>query len=135
MKIYVASGFENKGNARKLMNKLESRGHIITRDWTVHEFPEGASPSTLDALRKVYGEEDIKGVFNCDMLVLLQPGADGSHTELGMAIGKSKRIVIIGEKERKNVFYYTSNIDYKFEDVESFLTFIDNSDLDTYKKE
>lgn len=35
-----------------------------------------------------------KGVFDADRVIVLLPGGKGTHTELGMALAKNKKIII-----------------------------------------
>lgn len=125
MRIYVASGYPNRINARKLMDELEGRGHVITLDWTSHEWVE-CSENALQAIRIAHSTRDEDGVLTADMLVLLHPAGNGSHTEFGMALGSNKVIAIIGKPKGECIFYHSKRIDYRFDTVEEFLEFMDN---------
>jgi nucleoside 2-deoxyribosyltransferase len=90
MKIYLASSFLNKYNARQAMSMIENAGHTITHDWTTHP--------TTDSTRGLKKEsvEDLKGVENCDIFILLWPGRMGSNAELGAALAYGKPCILVG---------------------------------------
>ncbi len=81
---YIASGLENVEEVRKLKKVLDDAGWRHTYDWTVHGavYSEGR-----DALVQCASDESV-GVFEADILVVLLPGGRGTHTELGMAVGR-----------------------------------------------
>jgi hypothetical protein len=126
MRIYVASGWTNRVNARKLMDELEARGHVITVDWPSHVWPEDASESVIKALTSEYARRDEQGVLTADMLVLLFPTRLGSNTEFGIALGTGKKIAMVGERKQENVFYASKRVDFEFNSKEEFLEFMDS---------
>ncbi len=118
MKIYVAGKWSESKGVKKVMEMLESRGHIITLDWTGHVHPDKS---------KEYAIEDIKGVRECDVLVACMWTPDifykGCWVEIGAALALDKKVVIIGH-EVSSVFLGHPNV-HVFNFKEEALDFID----------
>jgi hypothetical protein len=64
-------------------------------------------------MHKKYSTEDITGVLNCDVFILLtnKEIGSGSSTELGAAIAlnassKKPKIYVVGKAIGKNIFYF-----------------------------
>ncbi len=64
-------------------------------------------------------ESELQGLKNSDMVILLLPAGHSSLIEAGIGYGAGKRIVIIGEVEKPEVFYLICEKIYP--DLESFL--------------
>jgi len=94
-RFYVATQLERAAFQRRLASVLSSRGWELTYDWAVHGSVQSEGP---DRIREVALAES-KGVAEADVVVVLLPGARGTHTELGMAIGLGKPIVLHAEDE------------------------------------
>lgn len=94
MKIYVASSFQNRHNAKDLMTLLEASGHEIMTDWT-----EIDSAATFEEAEEVGLIED-QGLTSCEAFVLLLPGGLGAHFEFGKVHGLGKPCYVIGTKEQ-----------------------------------
>jgi len=94
-KLYIASSWEDRRQAKSIMLLLESLNYIITEDWTIHE-----KARTYDNCLN-----DVRGIKNCDFFVLLNSGkkTPGKHVELGLAYGFDKKIMTVG-KELNSVF-------------------------------
>ena len=87
--IYVATKWENREYARRIMNALEERGHVITYDWTQQE-----QESTEQAA------SDVWGVQLADVLLILantDAAYKGTYVELGVALGLFKRVLLVGD--------------------------------------
>lgn len=110
MKIYVASKFEEGPRVQKIYEILRKRGHTITHDWTT----EDASKYTGEDLAKFKAEcafKDYQGVKDCDLiLVLNHEKLYGGAAEMGMAIALDKKVVVVGESIRENIFFHLKNI-------------------------
>lgn len=100
-RLYVGSSLRNGDRARQIMDRFESEGVQITYDWTAHG--------------QVYNEDELielgileeKGVLECDVFLLVFPGRNGSHFELGLARGTGKHIVLLEEVEvERKTFYH-----------------------------
>lgn len=111
MKIYVASRTENRKKVSEIHEKLKKKGCKITTDWTKHKNikPYKKNPEKS----KEYSEEDINGVRDADVLILLttKESSKGMYIELGAAIilklltGKPE-IFIVGDYNTESIFYF-----------------------------
>ncbi len=115
MKFYIAARFTEKNEVLKIYKLLQDNGHEITADWTLHK---AIKPYDQNAeIAKDYAIEDMNGVINCDVFVLLtnENTGSGSAGELGAAIlaqvkfGKPK-IYVIGEHMGNNFFYFHPSV-------------------------
>lgn len=81
--FYVATTFSNHEFAHEVVKALEMReGWKCSYDWTrdlisYNDPPHIARPQAL---------KDLRGAFEADVLIVLQPGKNGTHTEMGAAI-------------------------------------------------
>lgn len=106
MNIYVATKFEEGNSARKVMEQLREQGHHITHDWT-NENSEGLQDAELEAYLLKCAKADLKGVEDCDLLLLLNhPHGKGMFTELGFAIALKKDIIVVRPKVAHNIFFH-----------------------------
>lgn len=104
MKVYLASSFLNKEAARSAMNMLEDNGFTITTDWTVHEgLPE------LEVLKQE-ASEDLRGVKDADVFIMLWPGRMGSNAELGAALAYGKPCILVGGVNRFDSVYFNHDL-------------------------
>lgn len=108
MKIYVASSLLNKQNVKEVIDKIINSGHEVTYDWTVHGKVE---PSQKELMQEICDSE-VKGVMNCDALLLLSPARTGSHVELGIAIALNKPIFLHIEDSEFKSFYMHKSVMY-----------------------
>jgi len=117
MKFYIAARFGLKNHVIKLFNLLKDQGHEVVGDWTEHELVKPYEKSK--ELSEKYAVEDIEGVKNCDVFVIISDEAGtGMYVELGAAIlshlkfGKPK-IYVIGEYNSRAMFYFHPSIKHK----------------------
>lgn len=82
-RVYVATSYSAKATARRLMDAIEGAGMEVSYDWTVHGDDE------QDRLEEIAWLE-VGGVLSSDAVVVLLPGARGTHTEMGLAIGSAR---------------------------------------------
>ncbi|WP_164670524.1 nucleoside 2-deoxyribosyltransferase [Virgibacillus doumboii] len=119
MKFYIASGFSNKELVRYVTQKLLSKGHSHTYDWTANE-----RAATKEKLRTI-GELEKEAVADCDLFILLLPGGRGSHTELGMALASGKNVYIYSSDEidpqTATSFYYVDGVKRFYGDIDDFI--------------
>lgn len=109
MKFYIASRFGNKEEVRKIIEFLRERGHDVSMDWTVHESIKPFEKNMERAKR--YAIEDIDGVRDCDVFILISDEAGtGMYIELGVAIALDKRIFVVGEHTERTIFYFHPKI-------------------------
>ena len=92
MNFYIASRLENAARVRELAEVLKSWGWQQTYDWTSHGMVLGEK----DDLQRVAAEE-LAGVIRAQIVIVLLPGGRGTHTELGLALGYRKKIVLYSE--------------------------------------
>ena len=111
MKIYLAGRFEQKEKIREMYNLIKQEGHIITSDWTTHK-PISPYEKNI-ALSKEYSEQDISGVEQCDVFILLTDKikSTGAHIELGAAILSAIKngkplVYVIGDYPNNSMFYF-----------------------------
>ena len=117
MKVYVGSKFSRAAEVREVMDVLESHGHEIVGDWTQHTLAGVAGAELRDRLTE-YAEADFDGVAGADAFVLLHDDASrGGFTELGIALGLGKLVVVIGGRVRAP---HKAPIFYALEEVEHF---------------
>ncbi len=95
MRYYVASGLENKDRVRRVIDKIATRGHTISYDWTLHGDVRGRGEEMLNT---VAGNETFV-VIDASCVLILLPGGRGTHTELGLALASrsNKRIILWSE--------------------------------------
>lgn len=100
MKIYVAGKYQEREIISQLMRALERQGHTITCDWTSHVY---ATPE----VHASYCVDDCKGVQDCELYlgIFQHPFRyRGALVELGIALGLSKKIIIVGHAEDDCIF-------------------------------
>lgn len=102
-KIYVASGIQNAPQIMELYKILAELGFIITYKWA--ELP---LPTTVDKLKEI-GEQELAGVISANILLVIFPGASGTHIEMGAALASNKTVVLVGNIEKHCPFYTLTN--------------------------
>lgn len=87
IKVYVAGSCKNISSVKDVMNEIETMGHEIATDWTKHK---RSGPT------KLYAEEDIKALQECDCLLYCMDGipSRGKNFELGYVTALKKPIAI-----------------------------------------
>lgn len=118
MKIYIASGFPNKEAVNYVSEKLMKTGCIQTYDWTKND-----RASTLEDLKAI-GEDEKNAILASDVDVILLPAGKGSHIELGIALGRGKKIFLYSADEKVNDFTTTSTF-YHLPEVEQVIGTLD----------
>ena len=110
MKIYIATKFEDVTEYKELENILVSDGHSITCDWTAHK---SVHPFSDDRpICRSQSEEDLSGIRNSDVVILLYNGKKGSGMsfEIGYATALNKKVVMLGENsEDYSMFVHLDN--------------------------
>lgn len=117
MKVYLASGLENAPRVRQLRDALAHAGISLSYDWTTHGSVQDQGPARIAEVAAL----EMRGVFDADLVCALLPGGRGTHTELGMAIGAGKPVLIFGERRgvdgNECCFYYAPNVLLRHEAV------------------
>lgn len=111
MKFYIASSLRNIDNVRNVARVLKSRGFIQTYDWTTH-----TNVDSISKLREI-GHEEVSGVLDADVVIVMMPAGKGSHVELGIALGTKKKIYLYSSTHEINDIRTTSTF-YHLEEVE-----------------
>ena len=88
-------------------------GHEISYDWTLHGSVKSVSK---ERLREV-AELELVGVSEADFVIVLLPGGNGTHLELGFALATGKRVFLHSEDSlvfelgpQTNAFYHHPDI-------------------------
>lgn len=111
MRYYVASAITNAARVNEVAALLNAKGHQRTYDWTKHGSVAGAAAD----LQGSVATQELHGVMDAELVVLLLPGRFGTHAELGAAIAtaENKRILLWSEDasvfdggDRFCVFYH-----------------------------
>lgn len=95
MKFYVASGVSNAEKVNRAAAALEAGGHERTYNWTTH----GDVSQTPAERKREVASNEMRGVADAELVVLLLPGRFGTHAELGIALAtaENKRILLWSE--------------------------------------
>lgn len=106
MKIYIAGRYNLLKELKEQSELYKTAGHEITSSWLDNK-EEGLSFEDVAI-------QDIKDVDEADALVLYtEPygtmvSGGGRHVEFGYALGKGKRVVIVGPLE--NIFHWHPSV-------------------------
>lgn len=93
IKYYIATGLPRAKEHNDLREKLDGRGFQITYDWTTH----GSVKFTdVDTLNRV-AQAEIDGVLAAEIVIVLLPGGQGTHIELGAALASGKLLIVHSE--------------------------------------
>ncbi|NOU83169.1 group-specific protein [Paenibacillus sp. LMG 31459] len=111
MKFYIASSLKNVESVRQLAVSLKAQGFQHTYDWTTH--------SNIDSISKLrnIGQEEVAGVMDADVVIVLFPAGKGSHVELGIALGAGKKIYLYSSTNELNelgntcTFYHVDSVE------------------------
>jgi NTP pyrophosphatase (non-canonical NTP hydrolase) len=100
-RVYIATSTGNIAAHNALRDHLHHRGVELTYDWTQLAHHNGAEgwwsipfAERENRLRDV-AQEEVQGVQDADLLVVLLPGRKGTHVELGVAIASGVPVLIV----------------------------------------
>jgi nucleoside 2-deoxyribosyltransferase len=115
MKIYLAGQYPRRDEFRMYRDVLNSSGHEVTSNWLNEISPlntkMGDDPDQFYLETAVLDFEDID---RADAILFMAEDPHvgiprgGRHVEFGYAMGKGKKILVIGPKE--NVFHYIPGV-------------------------
>lgn len=88
VKYYIATGYPHRGRAKQLGDVIKAVGGEITCEWWLDD--ESGDIAELAEI----GRKEFQGIRDCDVLVCLLPGYQGTHTELGAAVILGKKVII-----------------------------------------
>lgn len=113
MKYYIATSLSRAAAHNLIRDSLKTFKHEISYDWTLHGSVKSVS---FERLRNVAILE-LNGILESDFIVVLLPGGNGTHLELGFAIANNKRIFLHTEDPslfelgpQTNAFYHHPNL-------------------------
>jgi len=93
-RLYIASSLLNRDRVQALRDHLAREcGVELTYDWSVHGYVEG------EAARSEIAGLEAEGVCRAECVLLVMPGRNGSHFEVGMAFALQIPIVVLAEDE------------------------------------
>lgn len=109
--VYVATRWARRAEARETMARLRAAGHHITHDWTHEDSAEGMEPAAQAEHFAACARTDVLGVTQADVLLLLHdPAARGAFVELGIALGREMRVIVVGalveDPVNEPIFYW-----------------------------
>lgn len=115
MKFYIASRTKKKDRVAKLYKLLKENGHQIASDWTLHK---NTKPYIKHQdLSRRYALEDVKGVKDCDVFIIVSTGngGRGMYVELGAAIlsylkYQKPKIYVVGKYNHNTIFYFHPSV-------------------------
>lgn len=122
-RAFVATGFQQRADGAALMRQLESRGIVITCDWTT---PEAQAPPAKDKAAR-----DKAAIRAADVVIALmtlkQYAYRGTNFELGYAEAQDKPIIMISPFKKsddadcaRNVYFWNDAYT-RFDSVDAFL--------------
>jgi hypothetical protein len=118
VKIYLASRYSRRNEMREYAAWLEGLSYVVTSRWIHTEWrhiDDRTEPGNApESERARVALEDFDDVADCDVLIAFseprdaKPTRGGKHVEVGIALGISKHIIIVGRRE--NVFHYLPSV-------------------------
>jgi len=112
-KFYIATSLLRQEEHNLLRDCLVQEGHEISYDWTFHGSVKSVGK---ERLRQVACKE-VQGVLDAEVVIVLLPGGEGTHVELGAALAAAKPVIIHSEQqarfelgEQTCAFYHHPNI-------------------------
>jgi hypothetical protein len=107
MKVYVATAFPNREEAKAVMHALRAAGHVITHDWTGEAIDPAWPVERQEAYLRACGTADFEGVAEADALVLVNHQASrDAMAEFGMALGLGTPVFVLYPERRSSVFFH-----------------------------
>ncbi|HSX03603.1 MAG TPA: hypothetical protein VLG76_02615 [Rhabdochlamydiaceae bacterium] len=113
MQFYIATSLSRTKDHQIVRDALKTYGHEISYDWTLHGSVKSVSKERLKEVAVL----ELDGVSKAEFLVVLLPGGNGTHLELGFAIAKGKRIFLHSEDPlafelgpQTNAFYHHPDV-------------------------
>src|ERR1700688_2278313 len=106
-RFYLATRKDRSEQAARLLQALKSQGWERTYSWTAEEEEKG------DA--KQYSEialNELKGVEDADVLIVLLPGGYGTHVEIGAALALGKPVILHAPNRKTLVTPYSCAFHY-----------------------
>lgn len=109
MNYYIATSLSKMKDHNLVRDSLKKFGHELSYDWTLHGSVKSVSKERLQEV----SISELKGITEADYVIVLLPGGNGTHIELGFAIATGKKIFLHSEDAalfelgpQTNVFYH-----------------------------
>ena len=104
MKWYIASRTKNKDLVKNIKQKLESKGHEVTFDWTQISILTPYEEN-IEKCQEV-ATNITKAIENTDNFILLSDAAGTDmFVELGLALTHAKNIYILGDHNKRSLMH------------------------------
>jgi hypothetical protein len=119
VKIYIAGKWEEHDLIKIYADCLRTIGHEITFPWFERHL--GNTPLNQGAI------EDLQGVLDSELSIFIFERYlpySGAMSELGAALATNKRIIVVGDGGKRNIFSHHPRVEHKktFEEVITWLT-------------
>jgi nucleoside 2-deoxyribosyltransferase len=98
-RFYISTSWLNRDKAQELAEKVELFGGEITFKWWEIEDTEDK-----DILKEV-GLLDLEGVKKAETVIVLLPGREGTHIEIGVSLACNKKTILYNPKGILHPFY------------------------------
>lgn len=113
MKYYIATSLSRAVEHNLIRDSLKSLEHELSYDWTEHGSVKSVSFERLQEVATL----ELNAVLESDFVVVLLPGGNGTHLELGVALASNKKIFLHSEDPslfelgpQTNAFYHHPNL-------------------------
>ena len=113
MKYYIATSLSKITAHHVVRDTLRTWGHEISYDWTLHGSVKSVSKERLQEVAAF----ELDAISEADFVVVLLPGGNGTHLELGFAIARGKRVFLHSEDSlvfelgpQTNTFYHHPDV-------------------------
>lgn len=113
MKYYIATSLSRTTAHHVVRDTLRTWGYEISYDWTLHGSVKSVSKERLREVATL----ELNGVSEADFVVVLLPGGNGTHLELGFAIARGKKVFLHSEDPlvfelgpQTNAFYHHPDV-------------------------
>lgn len=113
MKFYIATSLSRMTAHHMVRDALKNCGHELTYDWTLHGSVKSVSKERLQEVASL----ELDAVSEADFVVVLLPGGNGTHLELGFSIARGKRVFLHTEDSlvfelgpQTNAFYHHPDV-------------------------
>ena len=129
MKFYIASGFQNKDVVKEITYEIQEKlDWELTYDWTRNE-----RAVTKEDLCTI-GVKEYEAVLESDVVIVILPGGKGCHTEMGIALGNKKQVILYDPNGMLNnlveatTFYFLPQISHWNGDIKKLQRLCSSSD-------
>jgi len=116
-RVYLASRFARQRELRGIAQELESHGYIVTSRWLNSPEPLADDALHSDGSAPELAIMDLEDLHQADLCIAFteppdnpRPGRGGRHTELGVALGLGRKVLVVGPRE--HVFHCLPQVDH-----------------------